>query len=171
MGHGKVTCFSVYCGPQMDFGGGKARLWVDVLKGGREVLHAFKPYLESETILKVCQAACTSALPALMAGRQVWHNYAFDRHVFENEGIRPRGFGGDTIHMARLWNSSRTFKGYSLESLTKDEEVMNDALDIEGADEGLYRAKQSMKELFAKPNIRKDGTDGKLVRPEQLPAA
>ena len=53
VGHGKVTCFSVYCGPQMDFGGGKARLWVDVLKGGREVLHAFKPYLESETILKV----------------------------------------------------------------------------------------------------------------------
>ena len=29
MGHGKVTCFSVYCGPQMDFGGGKARLWSD----------------------------------------------------------------------------------------------------------------------------------------------
>ena len=73
--------------------------------------------------------------------------------------------------MARLWNSSRTFKGYSLESLTKDDEVMNDALDIEGADEGLYRAKQSMKELFAKPNIRKDGTDGKLVRFEQSPAA
>ena len=60
VGHGKVTCFSVYCGPQMDFGGGKARLWVDVLKGGREVLHAFKPYLESETILKVrlAHSAC-----------------------------------------------------------------------------------------------------------------
>ena len=52
VGHGRITCFSVYCGPEMDFGGGKRRLWVDVLKGGREVLHAFKPYLESETILK-----------------------------------------------------------------------------------------------------------------------
>lgn len=53
VGHGRITCFSVYCGPEMDFGDGKARLWVDVLKGGREVLHAFKPYLENETILKV----------------------------------------------------------------------------------------------------------------------
>ena len=63
VGHGKVTCFSVYCGPQMDFGSGKARLWVDVLKGGREVLHAFKPYLESETILKVRQAHGTRVRP------------------------------------------------------------------------------------------------------------
>jgi DNA polymerase-1 len=94
----------------------------------------------------------------------VWHNYAFDRHIFGNEGITPRGFGGDTMHMARLWNSSRTGKGYSLEALTKDEEVMKDALDIEGAHEGLFRAKQSMRELFAKPNVRKDGTDGRLVR-------
>jgi DNA polymerase-1 len=53
VGHGRITCFSVYCGPEMDFGDGKKRLWVDVLKGGREVLHAFKPYLESDTILKV----------------------------------------------------------------------------------------------------------------------
>lgn len=68
------------------------------------------------------------------------------------------------MHMARLWNSSRTGKGYSLEALTKDEEVMRDALDVEGADESLLRAKRSMKELFAQPNKRKDGTDGKLVR-------
>jgi hypothetical protein len=39
------------------------RLWVDVLKGGREVLHAFKPYLESETILKVRQAHGTRVRP------------------------------------------------------------------------------------------------------------
>jgi hypothetical protein len=98
---------------------------------------------------------------------QVWHNYAFDRHVFDNAGIKARGFGGDTMHMARLWNSSRTGKGYSLESLTKDAEVMKDALDIEGAEEELLRSKQSMRELFAKPNVRKDGTDGKLVRAER----
>jgi DNA polymerase-1 len=118
----------------------------------------------------VLLATQRSELTSRTSALQVWHNYAFDRHVFENEGVRPRGFGGDTIHMARLWNSSRTFKGYSLESLTKDEEVMNDAMDIEGADESLYRAKQSMKELFAKPNIRKDGSDGKLVRPKEPPA-
>lgn len=94
----------------------------------------------------------------------MWHNYAFDRHVFGNHGIWPRGFGGDTMHMARLWDSSRAGKGYSLEALTKDEEVMRDALDIAGASDGLFRSKQSMRELFAKPNLRKDGTEGKLVR-------
>ena len=108
---------------------------------------------------------CAADAPvAACLARQVWHNYAFDRHIFENEGISPLGFGGDTMHMARLWNSSRTGKGYSLEALTKDVDVMRDALDIEGADESLFRAKQSMKELFAKPNVRKDGSDGRLVR-------
>ena len=28
--HGKLTCFSVYCGPDIDFGGGRSQLWVDV---------------------------------------------------------------------------------------------------------------------------------------------
>ena len=32
------------------------------------------------------------------------------------QGINCRGFHADTMHMARLWNSSRTMgKGYSLE--------------------------------------------------------
>jgi hypothetical protein len=167
VGHGRITCFSVYCGPEMDFGDGKRRLWVDVLKGGPEVLLAFKPYLESHDIQKarapmrlLCNGFCCRS--SRVGCAQVWHNYAFDRHIFENEGIQPHGFGGDTMHMARLWSSSRTGKGYSLEALTKDDEVMKDAMDIEGADEGLFRAKQSMKELFAKPNVKKDGTDGRL---------
>ena len=34
------------------------------------------------------------------------------------QGINCQGFHGDTMHMARLWNSSRTMgKGYSLEVL------------------------------------------------------
>ncbi len=92
---------------------------------------------------------------------QVWHNYAFDKHVFGNHGIWPRGFSGDTMHMARLWDSSRTGKGYSLEALTKDADVMRDAMDGENDE---LRSKISMKELFGKPNVKKDGTDGKLVR-------
>jgi DNA polymerase-1 len=40
--------------------------------------------------------------------KKVWHNYSFDKHVLENHGIKPRGFGGDTMQMARLWDSSRT---------------------------------------------------------------
>jgi hypothetical protein len=79
---------------------------------------------------------------------QVWHNYAFDRHMLANHGIEVRGFGGDTMHMARLvracvlyvvlvydtdacpstctlaaqWHAARLFGlgGYSLEGLTKD---------------------------------------------------
>lgn len=43
------------------------------------------------------------------------------RHVLFNHGIDVQGFGGDTMHMARLWNASRTIgEGYSLEALTND---------------------------------------------------
>jgi DNA polymerase-1 len=38
-----------------------------------------------------------------------------------NHGIDVQGFGGDTMHMARLWDAGRTMReGYSLESLTND---------------------------------------------------
>lgn len=50
--------------------------------------------------------------------KKVWHNYSFDRHVLRNHGIDCQGFAADTMHMARLWDSSRQGKGYSLESLT-----------------------------------------------------
>jgi hypothetical protein len=50
---------------------------------------------------------------------QVWHNYSFDRAMFGNHGIDVRGFGGDTMHMARLWSAAR-IRGYSLEALSKD---------------------------------------------------
>jgi hypothetical protein len=38
---------------------------------------------------------------------QVWHNYSFDYHVLDNLGIECKGFGGDTLHMARLFDASR----------------------------------------------------------------
>lgn len=63
--------------------------------------------------------------------------------------------------MARLWDSSRTGKGYSLESLTSDAVVMKEARDSDGSD---IRSKLSMKELFGIANKKKDGEDGKLVR-------
>jgi DNA polymerase-1 len=79
----------------------------------------------------------------------VWHHYGFDRHVLWNEGIDVYGFGGDTMHMARLQDTSRAkMGGYSLESLT-------DAL--------IGRRKQPMKELFGVKRKRKDGTDGLLT--------
>lgn len=75
VGHGRITCFSVYCGPELDLGSNKRRLWVDVLRGGDEVLQAFKPYLESEAVLKVriwkaARRACAAlAAPAVCRSR------------------------------------------------------------------------------------------------------
>jgi DNA polymerase-1 len=67
----------------------------------REILEAFRPFFESPL------------------HRKVWHNYSFDRHVLERMGFAMRGFGGDTMHMARLWDSARMTKGgYSLEALS-----------------------------------------------------
>lgn len=66
----------------------------------KEMFAIFKDFFEDDSIKKV------------------WHNYSFDRHVLRNHGIDCQGFAGDTMHMARLWDSSRQGKGYSLESLT-----------------------------------------------------
>jgi hypothetical protein len=103
VGNGYVTCISVYAGPDFDFGLGNGpgtTLWVDNLDDACGVLQDFKPWLEDKDVLKV------------------WHNYGFDRHVLFNEGINVLGFGGDTMHMARLCDTSRM--KYSLESLTED---------------------------------------------------
>ena len=64
-----------------------------------------------------------------------------------NHGIDVRGFGGDTMHMARLWDASR-LSGYSLEALTN---------------ELVGRRKAPMKELFGVPVMRSDGTPGKTI--------
>ena len=52
---------------------------------------------------------------------KVWHNYGFDRHILYNHGINVKGFGGDTMHMARLADPSRM--RYSLKSLTSEMEI------------------------------------------------
>lgn len=67
----------------------------------KALIAAFKPFFESPDVKKV------------------WHNYSFDRHVLGNMGVHCQGFAGDTMHMARLWDSSRRgTKSYSLASLT-----------------------------------------------------
>lgn len=141
VGHGRVTCISVYCGPDVDFGTGP-KLWIDtldtlddagqpILDSGLEMFSLLTPYLEDPTILKV------------------WHNYSFDRHVLANHGIAVRGFGGDTMHMARLENAARD--KYALEVLSED---------------FLGIRKRPMKELFSKAKRKKDGTLGKV---QELP--
>ncbi|KAF9624729.1 hypothetical protein IFM89_013267 [Coptis chinensis] len=107
--HGEIICFSIYSGSKANFGMGKLCIWVDVLDGGgKDLLMEFAPFFEDSSI------------------RKVWHNYSFDSHVIENYGIKVSGFYADTMHMARLWDSSRrTQGGYSLEALTSDSKVMN----------------------------------------------
>ncbi|CAB9529669.1 polymerase I B, chloroplastic/mitochondrial [Seminavis robusta] len=140
VGNGYVTCISVYSGPEFDYGlgdGPGSILWIDNLDDAAGILQEFKEWFENENHLKV------------------WHNYGFDRHVMWNEDIDVLGFGGDTLHMARLQDSSRarsgSGNGYSLEALSAD--LLNDKDEM----------KTSMKELFGVPRLRKDGTEGSLL--------
>ena len=137
VGNGYVTCVSVYSGPDFDYGLGDGPgtcLWIDNLDDACGVLQYFKGWFEDDRFLKV------------------WHNYGFDRHEMWNEGIDCLGFGGDTMHMARLQDSSRSKMGqgtgYGLEALTE---------------ELLKRRKKPMKEIFGVKRLRKDGSEGSLV--------
>jgi hypothetical protein len=137
VGNGYVTCASIYSGPDFDYGlgdGPGTSLWIDNLDDACGVLQEFKPWFEDHRFLKV------------------WHNYGFDRHVMWNEGIDCQGFGGDTMHMARLQDTSRAKYGlglgYSLEALTG---------------ELLGRRKQPMKEIFGVARLRMDGSPGQIM--------
>lgn len=131
VGNGFVTCASIYSGPNVDFGFGKGgTLWIDNLDQAEGTLLLFTEFFEDPQIAKV------------------WHNYSFDRHVLYNHGIDAQGLGGDTMHMARLWDSSRL--KYSLESLSTDF-LTSDF------------QKKGMKELFGIKAKLKDGTEGRKV--------
>ncbi|XP_056694182.1 DNA polymerase I A, chloroplastic/mitochondrial [Spinacia oleracea] len=146
--HGEIICFSIYSGEEVDYGNGKTCIWVDVLDGGgNDILAEFAPFFEDSSIKKV------------------WHNYSFDSHVIENYGIKPSGFYADTMHMARLWDSSRrTVGGYSLEALTSNPDVMYAS--AMGQEDDLM-GKISMKTIFGRRKTKKDGSQGKTV---SLPA-
>ncbi|WOL06423.1 DNA polymerase I A, chloroplastic-like isoform X1 [Canna indica] len=144
VGHGEIICFSIYSGPQADFGEEKSCIWVDVLDGGKDVLMEFVPFFEDPSIKKV------------------WHNYSFDSHMLRNYGINLSGFYADTMHLARLWDSSRkTEGGYSLEALTSNRKVMS-LENLHPVDE-LVTGKISMKSIFGKNKLKKDGSEGKLI--------
>ena len=99
-----------------------------------QVWTAFKKWLEDDT------------------AKKVWHHYSFDRHMLANEEVQVRGFWADTMHMARLWDSSRALQGgYSLASLSQ---------------ELLGWGKTSMLEIFGKSETLKSG---KLSAKKTLP--
>ncbi|XP_057951031.1 DNA polymerase I A, chloroplastic/mitochondrial isoform X2 [Malania oleifera] len=142
--HGEIICFSIYSGPEADFGNGKSCIWVDVLDGdGKNILQEFAPFFEDQSIKKV------------------WHNYSFDKHIIENSGLKVSGFHADTMHMARLWDSSRRREGgYSLEALTSDPSVMSGTQICPQKD---LIGKISMKSIFGRKKVKKDGSEGKMT--------
>ena len=135
VGNGKVTCVSIYGGPSIDFGTGEGRgsvLWVENIDKADGLLQLFKGWFEDPTKPKVCGVShafnpFVSCVPSINATPclQAWHNYGFDRHVLNNEGIDVKGFVIDTMHMARLVDTARdkmsgNGTGYSLEALSDD---------------------------------------------------
>lgn len=136
VGRGQVICATAFCGSDIDFGNGP-KLFVDNLDDAQGTLDCFKGYFANEKFKKV------------------WHNYSFDRHVLWNHGIAIKGFGGDTMHMARLLDTSRI--SYSLKALCE-------------CYLGESSGKSDMKESFGKPRILKSGEKSKkeIVVPKTL---
>ncbi|CAN0495692.1 unnamed protein product, partial [Ectocarpus sp. 12 AP-2014] len=153
VGHGRVTCISIYGGPELDFGEGPGKiLWVDNLGAAAGTLEEFLPFFASEKHKKACMRMCFEG---------VWHNYGFDRHVMfnspdnrEEQRIDCVGFAGDTMHMARLWDTS-------MEKYAGDTGFSLEALSLKLLGEG--QRKTPMKELFGIPKLKKDGTPGNLL--------
>ena len=172
VGNGKIICLSCFIGPDVDFGNGP-RLFID--NYDEDLVQVFKSYFENEKIFKV------------------WHNYGFDRHILYNHGINVKGFGGDTMHMARMFDTSGLPGSFSLEKLTstysKDIiEIRDKYLDffIKRINEDnsineiqkkkkmhlieIYKnfnggsiKKIDMKTLFSKKKILKNGLEGKTM--------
>ena len=99
VGNGEVICATCFIGPDVDFGNGP-RLFIDNYADAHDVILEFKQYFEDPEYLKC------------------WHNYGYDRHILFNHGIDCKGFGGDTMHMARLVDPSRLPNQYGLSALS-----------------------------------------------------
>ena len=165
VGKGFVLCASAFIGPEVNFGTG-SRLLVDNYADAEGTLDVFREYLESQEHYKC------------------WHNYGFDRHVLFNHGIDVKGFGGDTMHMARLANPSRGPGAYSLAKLTNtyarqitrvkktlleqlaaaypdDPEILENIKSYKK--QPFTKVKSSMETLFSAPKLLKTGLPGKQI--------
>lgn len=165
VGKGKVICASAFIGPEVNFGSGP-KLFLNNYGDSQDVLDVFKDYFEDPSIFKV------------------WHNYGFDRHILYNHKINVKGFGGDTMHMARLANPSRGPGEYSLSSCSsyyntlmskiknklveklkeeyKDNPSILSQLDLYNKTTKL-KVKKTMEELFAYHKTLKSGVESKLL--------
>lgn len=168
--HGRIICFSCFAGPDVDFGNGP-RLFIDNYAESNGIVNEFKNYFEDSEYLKV------------------FHNYGFDRHIFYNHGINVKGFGGDTLHMARMYDTSKLPNEFSLQKLSEiyhDElirirkfylhhfrtvystnpQILDMFKVYENFNEGALK-KIDMKKLFQYRKILANGEEGKsLIMPE-----
>ncbi|EGR28820.1 hypothetical protein IMG5_168560 [Ichthyophthirius multifiliis] len=98
LGKGKIICAFVFCGQDLDFG-----LFIDNFGQNKGLINIFQDYLEDYN------------------QKKIWHNYGFDRHILYNHNINVQGFGGVTMHMARLL--AQYPLEYSLSVITKNLQV------------------------------------------------
>jgi DNA polymerase-1 len=85
-------------------------LFIDNYADAEGTINEFKEYLEDPKYKKC------------------FHNYGYDRHIFFNHGINVMGFGGDTMHMARLVDPSKLPNSYGLSVLS--EELESDIIHV-----------------------------------------
>ena len=170
VGHGKIISAQLFCGPEVEFENGPM-VFVDNFGDAKDTINHFKDYFENEEMKKV------------------WFNYGFDRHLFFNHGINVKGFAGDVMHMARLLDSSREPKDYSLgrisifykeninefkSSLLKNlkktqklSEKQQENLDLY-TDNFQTMEKTSMSNLFARKKRLANGQEGKTYEVELI---
>jgi DNA polymerase-1 len=165
VGKGRVICASAFIGPEVNFGSGP-KLFLDNYGAAEGTLDLFKEYFEDPSIFKV------------------WHNYGFDRHILFNHKINVQGFGGDTMHMARLANPSRGPGEYSLASCSSHYNHLMSRIKNKLVDDlcseyvnnsevlsqlqrynksSKLKVKKTMEELFAFHKTLKSGVQSKLV--------
>mmetsp|Transcript_4085 Transcript_4085/g.8767 ORF Transcript_4085/g.8767 Transcript_4085/m.8767 type:complete len:940 (-) Transcript_4085:147-2966(-) len=140
--HGRIICATCYCGDDVDFGNGP-HLFIDNSGPCEGLLtRYFKDYFEDGR------------------HRKVFHNYNFERHLFSRHGIEVQGFLGDTLRMARLWDTSlsswegqvRSKKSSALAAAVKSAskiEVAEVRFGGEAVDEGLWTSQQNSSETTA----------------------
>lgn len=86
--HGDVICATCFCGDDADFGNGP-KLFVDNAGSAAGLLERFfGSYFKDSSYKKV------------------FHNYAFDAHLLWRQDIKLEGFHADTMHLARLYDTS-----------------------------------------------------------------
>lgn len=119
--HGRAVCATCYCGDDADFGSGP-RLLVDNAGPAAGLLESkFKSYFEDASYQKV------------------FHNYSFDRHVLARHNIRVQGLHADTIHLARVYDTSlSSWEGREQARASADAETTSEALQ-----QGLSRGSTS----------------------------